>query len=143
GDGVSPAELACEAGCSRRRTRGASIRVDIARQLLDRGRRARLGEGDGVGDLALHIRADRLDLAHRNEAELRELTLESEDRVARQPGVDLFLGAVAVAVRAGMAANAVGLAFDQRGSVASPGALHRVESRLRHRGEIIAVDDDA
>ena len=43
GDGASPASLARETGSSRRSAYGASIRVDIARQLPDRGRGARLG----------------------------------------------------------------------------------------------------
>ena len=62
----------------------------------------------------------------------------------RLPVLDLLLGAVAVAVALGMAANAVGLAFDQRRALAAPGARRsprRTASATSRR--CVAVDDDA
>src|SRR4051812_47841409 len=102
----------------------SSLAVDIAGDFGRRRRRALLGEFDRRHDLGLDAVAHGSDLLPRHHAILLELAFKAQDRIAREPGGDLLLGAVSVAIAPGVAPDPIGLALDQRGSLPAPGTVH-------------------
>ena len=118
--------------------------VDVAQQIGGRGRRARLREGDALGDFPLGFgaRSPRSRRSASRPSASSSLSKRAIGSRAFHASIS-SLRAIAVAVGARMAARAIGLALDQRRPLAAPRALGRLERGLGDRGEIVAVDDDA
>ena len=95
---------------------------------------AGFGEGDGVVDRCLHLGLDASSSSSAWPARARLASCAAaRDRLARAPVGLFLLGAVGARVAARVAAQAVGLALDQRRAAAAPGARDRLAAPPRTR----------
>ncbi len=110
---------------------GRSCGIDVSGDFAGDGIGAVAGELDPVGDFSLSAGADRGGFAFVEDLPRDQCQLEMPDRVLGLPFLDFFLSAIAVAVALGMAADAVGLAFDQARAFARRGRAPSLPSPLR------------
>ena len=121
----------------------SALRIQIRHRVFGRRIRRVHREFHRFVDDRRHPRLDVLLLLIVEHVARLQIGGERRDRIAALPHRQLFVGAVERLVVLRVAVPAVGLALDQRGTVAGPRPRDRPERRLIDREHVVAVDRDA